>query len=143
MSSLTRAIQGLILFSTVLGLIFLWQAYPLLPTDAFDFVSLGWVLFAVDSALTFARPNISYYLGLVLAVLALASTLSQPAHFALVASGNLLASATIILGSIAEILLIVLAAYYIVTERRKNPWAWPGEQEGLASETEPESADQM
>jgi len=119
-------IQGLIIFSTLLGVAFLWQVYPLLPSNAFDFVAFGWVLFLIDSILTFIRPLISYYLGLVLAVLALVETLSQPAHFALVTGGDLLASATIIVGSVAGVLLIVLASYYIVSERRKDPWAWPG-----------------
>lgn len=124
---LQRVVQGLILFSTVLGAVFLWQAYQVLPSVAFDSVALGWVLFCVDSVLTFVRPFASYVLGLVLAVVALALTLSQPAHFALVASGNLLAATTIVLGSAAELLLIVFAAYYLLRARRtKDDWAWPG-----------------
>jgi len=126
MSALARMIQGLILFSTLLGVVFLWQVYPLLPTIAFDFVAVGWVLFIVDSALTFLRPKASYYLGLVLAVLALGETLSQPEHYALVGSGNLLAAVTIVLGSLALVLLIVAVGYYLVSERRRDPWAWPG-----------------
>lgn len=126
MSSLPRVIQGLIIFSTVLGVVFLWQAYPLLPPDAFDFVAFGWVLFVADSLLTFFRPVASYYLGIVLAIVALAATLSQPAHFALVGSGALLASATIISGSVAEVLLVVVGAYYVIAQRSKDPWEWPG-----------------
>jgi hypothetical protein len=126
MGALTRAIQGLILFSTLLGVFFLWQVYPLLPTDVFVFVATGWVLFVVDSVLTFLRPRVSYYLGLVLAVLALGATLSQPEHYALVEGGNLAATATIVLGSIAQALLITLVVLYLVLERRKDPWAWPG-----------------
>lgn len=126
MSSLPRVIQGLIIFSTVLGVVFLWQAYPLLPSDAFGFVAFGWVLFVFDSCLTFFRPMVSYYLGIVLAVVALGATLSQPAHFALVGSGALLASATIILGSTAEVLLVVVGACYVIAQRKKDPWGWPG-----------------
>jgi len=126
MSTLARMIQGLILFSTLLGVVFLWQASQLLPAIAFDFVAVGWGLFVVDSALTFLRPKASYYLGLVLAVLALGETLSQPEHYALVGSGNLLAAVTIVLGSLAQVLLIVAVGYYIVSERRRDPWAWPG-----------------
>ncbi len=126
MSSLPRTIQGLIIFSTVLGAVFLWQAYPLLPSDAFGFVVSGWVLFIIDSFLTFFRPLVSYYLGVVLGIVALIATLSQPAHFALVGSGNLLASATIILGSTAEALLAIVGAYFLITSRKKDPWDWPG-----------------
>lgn len=126
MIGITRAIQGLILFSTVLGILFLWQAYPLLPPEAFDFVGAGWVLFVVDSALTFIRPKESYYLGLALGVLALGATLSQPEHFALIASGNVLATVTIVVGSISQALLIGFVAYYLISKRVEDPWAWPG-----------------
>jgi hypothetical protein len=126
LSSLPRVVQGLILFSTVLGVVFLWQAYPLLPSDAFGFVAFGWVLFVVDSCLTFIRPMASYYLGIVLGVIALGATLSQPAHFALVGSGAILASATIILGAAAEVLLVIIGAYYVITIRKKDAWEWPG-----------------
>lgn len=126
MKGVTRAIQALILFSTVLGVFFLWEVYTLLPAIAFDFVALGWVLFMADSILTFLRPRASYYLGLVLAILALGETLSQQAHYALVASGNLTATATLVLGSTAQALLIVLVVYYLIARRKKDPWAWPG-----------------
>ncbi|HEV2225712.1 MAG TPA: hypothetical protein VGR56_02785 [Nitrososphaerales archaeon] len=126
MKGVTRAIQALILFSTVLGVFFLWEVDPLLPTFAFDFVAFGWVLFMVDSILTFVRPRASYYLALVLAVLALAETLSQQAHYALVASGNLTATLTIVLGSTAQALLIVLVVYFFLSSRKEDPWAWPG-----------------
>ena len=137
MSRLTGAIQGLILFSTALGLVFLWQAHSVLPSDVFDIIAFGWVLFALDSALTFVRPVVSYYLGLVLAAIALTLTLSQPAHFALVASGNLLAAVTIVLGSIAEGLLMDLAAYFAISQRRKDAWEWPGEKGVPAPDPDP------
>jgi hypothetical protein len=125
-ASITKAIQGVILFSTLLGVFFLWQAYPLLPGDVFDFIAFGWVLFLVDSALTFVKPRVSYYLGMVLGAIALFETLSQPEHYQLVASGNVPATVILVLGSIAEGLLIVLVAIYIAGRRRKDPWAWPG-----------------
>jgi hypothetical protein len=126
MAPLTRTIQGLILFSTLLGVVFLWQAYPLLPIIAFGAVAFGWVLFVVDSVLTFVRPRISFYLGLVLALAALAETLSQPEHFGLVTSGNILAAFTIVAGSVAEALLAILVVVYVIGERKQDPWAWPG-----------------
>ncbi|MDA4120096.1 MAG: hypothetical protein OK436_05870 [Thaumarchaeota archaeon] len=126
MIGVTRAIQGLILFSTVLGVFFLWQVYPLLPAFAFDFVAFGWVLFLVDGILTFVRPRASYYLGLVLGLFALGETLSQRAHYSLITSGNLTATATLVLGSAAQALLVTLVVYYVAARRRKDPWAWPG-----------------
>ena len=68
--SITRVIQALILSSAVLGVFFLWEAYPLLPPDVFYALTFGWLLFVFDGALTFVRPRVSYYLGLALAVVA-------------------------------------------------------------------------
>lgn len=125
--SLPRMIQGLIIFSTVFGVAFLWEVYPILPPVVFDGVAIGWVLFAVDSILTFIRPKISFYLGIALAVIALTATLSQPEHYALVASGNIPATVTIVVGSFAEALLIILGVAYLMKSRKSDPWAWPGE----------------
>lgn len=118
--------QGLILFSTAWGAFFLWYARPSLPVEVFYFITFGWVLFLVDSALTFVRPKISYYVGAVLAVVALFATLSQPAHYALVQGGDTTATVIIVVGSAAEVLLIASVAWYVVSERKKDPWKWPG-----------------
>lgn len=116
--STPRAIQVLVVFSVVLGEVFLIQAYTLVPTDVFDFVATGWALFVVDSALTFVRPRVSYYLAFVLALLALGSSLPQTAHYALVESGDLLPAATFILGSAAQVLLVILVPYHLLRGRR-------------------------
>jgi len=126
MISAPRLIQGLIIFSTILGVFFLWQARPLLPSDVFDILTFGWVLFVADSILTFVRPRISYYFGLVLAIITLSETLAQPEHYALVENGNVPATIILVLGSVAQALLICAVLWYIISERRKDPWAWPG-----------------
>jgi hypothetical protein len=131
MSALARAMQGLILFSTVLGVFFLWQAYPLIfPAAPYVFYALflGWVLFVFDSILTFVRPKQSYYLGIVLAAIALGETLTQPEHYSLIQGGNVPATMIIVMGSVSQALLIVLVGYYVLTSRREDPWAWPGKE---------------
>ena len=125
MPSVPRVIQGLIVFSAVLGVAFLWQAYPLLPTDVFEILAFGWFLFVVDSVLTFVRPLASYVLGLVLALIALSQTLSQPEHYAIIESGNVPGTVTLVLGSAAQALIIVFVGYFLVARRKKDPWAWP------------------
>jgi hypothetical protein len=124
--STPRAIQGLIIFSAALGVAFLWLVYGLVPASVFDFVAFGWALFVVDGVLTFVRPLASYYLGFVLSLVALAATLTEPAHYSLVQSGNFSATVVIISGSVAEVLLIALVPYHLLSERRKGKWAWPG-----------------
>jgi hypothetical protein len=114
-------IQGLILFSTVLGVLFLWQVYTLLPSFVFDAIAFGWVLWVVDSVLTFVRPNVSYYLAVLLAFLTLAATLSQPEHYSLVGSGNLEAAATLIAGSSAQVAIILAVSYRLFARRSGGP----------------------
>ena len=126
MVSLPRAIQGVIIFTTVFGVVFLWEVYPLLPAFVFDFVAIGWVCFVVDSFLTFFRPRASYALGLVLAVLAMAVSLPQPEHYALIEGGDVAAAATLFIGTGAEVLIIILVAYYFIASRKEDPWVWPG-----------------
>lgn len=136
MGLVPKAIQGLILFSTLLGAFFLHEVQPpVLPSTVFDFLAVGWVLFLVDSLLTFVSPKISYYLGVVLAVIALLSTVSQPEHYQLIMSGNVPASATLFLGTGAEVLLILFGGYFILTQRKEDPWAWPGQVEPTSAET--------
>jgi hypothetical protein len=138
MVSVPRIIQGLIIFSVLLGVAFLWQAYPLLPSDVFWILAFGWFLFVVDSVLTFVRPFASYVLGLLLAVIALSQTLSQPAHFALVEGGDLPATLTLVLGSAAQALIIAFVGYYLIARRKKDPWAWPSAD--VPTEQEDETA---
>ena len=119
MFSLGRAIQAAIVFSTLLGVVFLWQVNGLLPYMVFEFVATGWAFFVLDSALTFVKPRASYVLGFVLAVLALATSLPQAAHYAFIQAGELLPSATFILGSGAQFLIIALVPYFFLRERRR------------------------
>lgn len=119
MPSTGRTIQILIIFSTVLGVVFLPQVYGVLPLMVFDFIAVGWVLFVIDSVLTFVRPKVSYYLAFVLAVLALASSLPQSVHYAFIENGVILPAATFVLGSAAQILLVIFVPYHFLRERLK------------------------
>ena len=125
MVALPKAIQTVILASTIFGAVFLYEVYPLLPSFVFESVAFGWVLFVLDSLLTFVRPRASFYLGLVLAIIALGVTLTSPAHWALITGGNVPASATIVTGSALEIILIVLIGLYMIGGRKEDPWTWP------------------
>ena len=139
MVSLQRAIQGSILFATLFGVPFLVEVYPVLPREVFYSVAFGWVLFVVDSALTFVRPRASYYLGLALAVIALVVTWTQPEHLALIEGGNVSATVTIIVGTVAEVAIIALVGYFAVSTRKSDPWAWPGKEEDQPQQAGEES----
>lgn len=119
MRRLERAIQGFIVFSALLGALFLWEAEGLLPAMVFDIILVGWVLFVVDGFLTFVRPVASYYLGMALAVLGLATSLPQPEHYTFFQDGQVAAASIFTLGSAAEFAIVVLVAYYVFTSRRR------------------------
>ncbi|HME18852.1 MAG TPA: hypothetical protein VKF15_03845 [Nitrososphaerales archaeon] len=120
MFSSGRAIQGLVLFSAVLGVAFLWQVNGLLPPFVFDFLATGWVLFLVDGALTFIRPRASYAMAFVLALLALISSLPQSAHYAFIAEGAVLPSVTFVAGTLAQVLLLVLVPFHFLRAKRRS-----------------------
>jgi hypothetical protein len=115
-----RAIQALVIFSTVLGVAFLWQVNGILPSYVFDFVATGWVLFLIDSVLSFMRPRFSYAMAFVLALLALTSSLPQSAHYVLIEEGAVLPAATFIAGTLAQVLLLVLVPYHFLVVRRRS-----------------------
>ncbi|MDG6913969.1 MAG: hypothetical protein JRN34_03680 [Nitrososphaerota archaeon] len=123
MNSLPRVIQFVIIFAALFGVPFLYEVRPVLPSDVFYSVAFGEALFVVDAALTFIRPRASYYLGLLLAAVAFAATVTQPAHYQLVASGDVSAAATIFVGLAAEMTLMVLVPWYLVSSRAKSPGA--------------------
>lgn len=118
MMKVGKLIQGLILFSTVFGAFFLWEVSDQVRSFVFEILVAGWALFLIDSIITFVRPRISYYFGLVLALLTLSETLTQPQHYALVASGNLEATITLIIGSVTQVGIILAVTYYAVREAR-------------------------
>lgn len=120
MARLERTIQALILFSTALGVLLLYEIYALLPAAAFDFVAAGWVLFVFDSVLTFIRQRIAFYLAFVLALLGLSTSLPQSAHYAFIASGDLVPAAIFVIGSALMILIAILAPTLVLLRRRRG-----------------------
>lgn len=120
-----KAIQALIVASTILGVGLLIEINSVVPPEVFDFIALGWALFVVDSLLTFVRPTISYYLGLILAVLGLSASLPQSAHWAFIENGLLIPSAIFVTGSAFQVLIIALVVYYSIKVRRSDKWSWP------------------
>jgi hypothetical protein len=113
-----RAIQALIIASALLGVALLWEIHSIVPPEVFDIIAFGWVLFVIDSALTFLRPRVSYYVGLVLALLALGASLPQSAHWAFIQNGLLVPSVIFVSGSVVQVLIIVFVVSYLVKEGR-------------------------
>ena len=92
----------------------------------FDLLTIGWLLFVADSILTFVRPVFSYYLGLILAILALAASLPQSAHYAFFTNGAFLSGLTFVAGTVAQFIIVLTVSYRFVRMRGRDEWAWPG-----------------
>ena len=120
MVSPEKTVRALIYFSVALGVVFLAQAYDILPPAVFGIIATGWALFVVDAALTFVSTRYSFYLAFLLAVLALGSSLPQGAHYSFIEAGEVLPSATFILGSLAQVLLIIFVPYYFYRRRAES-----------------------
>ena len=125
MSAPPRAIQGAIIFAALFGVPFLYEVHPVLPAEIFYSVALGEALFVAAAALPFVRPRASYYLGLVLAVVAFVATVSQPAHYQLATSGDLAAVATLVVGLAVEVLIMALVGWYALGSRARRQTAAP------------------
>ena len=117
MASLGRAVQALIIFSALLGAVFLVEVYGNVPMLLFEIVAVGWIFFVADSIMTFVRPRVSYMMGFALALLTLLGSLPESSHYAFLAQGEYLQGATFILGSGAQFALLVLVPYYFYKHR--------------------------
>jgi hypothetical protein len=118
MSRLTATIDALVYLSVAFGAALLVQAFSLLPAPVAYSIVGGWLVYIVAALLVFRRVRRAYVLVLVLAVLTLVVSLPQPAHYSLLNSAQALAGATFLLGSAAQIGLIVLIPIYFVRQRK-------------------------
>jgi hypothetical protein len=117
MPTLAAALRGLILFSTLLGVLFLFLAFGSIPAPVFDLIGVGWVFFVAASVMLFVRPRTAFAMAFVLAILALSVSLPEPAHYAFFTAGEFLQGTVFLLGSSAQALLIVLVPYYFYKHR--------------------------
>jgi hypothetical protein len=113
-----RLIELLIVLSVLFGAFFLYVVYGEVPAVLFDALALGWALFVVDAVLIFVRPVASYYLACALALVALASSLTQSVHYAFISEGMLLQGGIFVTGSAVEALLVAAFVYWVLRERR-------------------------
>lgn len=118
-SSLEKVINVLVYLSVALGVGLLVQVYGVLPAGVFFSILGGWIAYLVAALLVWRKHTKVYPVILLLAVLTLAVSLPQPAHFALVNSAQILAASTFILGSAIQICLIVLIALFLFVRRKR------------------------
>jgi len=121
MLSLKRTVSLFIYLSVLLGVVLLPQLYGLVPLWLFSSVFVGWLAWVVVAALAAKGRRIAYPLALVLAILTLGVSLPQPEHYSYVEAGPSLAAATFIVGSVVEIVLVILIPIYLYRVRSPKP----------------------
>jgi hypothetical protein len=115
-----RAVDLLIYLSVALGIVLLPQLYGSVPSWLFLSVLVGWLAYVVVAILVVKGRSIAYPLAFVLAVLTLAVSVPQPAHYSFVEAGLSLASATFLLGSALQIALIILIPIYLYGKKSRK-----------------------
>ncbi len=118
-SGLRTAIDALVYFSVILGAALLAQAFNLLPPPVAYSIVGGWLAYVVAALLVFRKAKVAYPLVMVLAVLTLIVSLPQPEHYSLLNPGEAVAAATFLLGSAAQICLIVLIPIYLLRKKMR------------------------
>ncbi len=117
MVGLRRVIDLLIYLSVAVGIVLLPQLYVLVPTWLFLSVLVGWLAYLAVAVLATVGRRIAYPLAFVLSILTLAVSLPQPQHYSYVSAGLSLASSTFIVGSVLQVILLVLIPIYLYRTR--------------------------
>jgi hypothetical protein len=114
---LRRTIDLLIYLSVAVGIVLLIQLYVLVPLWLFLSVLVGWLAYFAVAVLATVGRKIAYPLAFVLSILTLVVSLPQPEHYAYVSAGLSLASSTFIVGSVLQVVLLVLIPIYLYRTR--------------------------
>jgi len=114
-----RTIDLFIYLSVAVGIVLLPQLFVLVPTWLFFSVLVGWLAYVAVAVLAAAGRRIAYPLAFVLSILTLAVSLPQPEHYSYVAAGLSLASSTFIVGSVLQVVLLVLIPIYLYNTRTR------------------------
>jgi len=118
LKTLKTLTRFLIYSSILLGAILLVELYAVVPVWLSYSVLAGWVAYLFIAVAIAKDLKIAYPLSLVLAILTLAVSLSQPEHHSLVQAGPSPASLTFIVGSILQVAVILTVSSYLVLTRR-------------------------
>jgi hypothetical protein len=116
---LKRTIDLFIYLSVAVGIVLLPQLFALVPTWLFFSVLVGWLAYVAVAMLAAVGRRIAYPLAFVLSILTLAVSLPQPEHYSYVAAGLSLASSTFIVGSVLQVVLLVLIPIYLYSTRTR------------------------
>jgi hypothetical protein len=125
-ATLEKTVAWLVYSSVVLGLLFLYVLYGTPGVPAFLFPSIlgGEVVWLVCAVAISRGAKWAPYMGLVLALITLAISISQPTHYAFAETGQIVAFLIFAGGSILQVALIAAVSLFVYRSRRKVAQSW-------------------
>ena len=102
------------LASLILAFILLAITFNIVPAWLYFSLTSGTVAYLLTFVGVIKRVRISYYASGVLAAVILAVGLSAPAHFRFIEEGLLLQSGIFILGSLAQVIILINLGLYAI-----------------------------
>jgi hypothetical protein len=120
-ATLEKTVAWLVYSSVVLGLLFLYVLYgtPGIPAFLFPSILGGEVIWLVCAVAISRRVRWAPYLALVLALITLAISASQPTHYTFAETGQIVAFLIFAGGSVLQVALIAAGSLLVYRSRRK------------------------
>lgn len=108
MAMVQRTIAALVYASVVLGVFFLYALYgtPGIPGFLFPSILAGEILWIICAVAVARGARWAPYMALVLALITLALSLSQPTHYTFAESGQIVAFLIFAVGAVLQVALI-------------------------------------
>ena len=115
-----KAIAWLVYSSVGLGVLFLYVLYgtPGIPGFLFPSIGVGEILWIVCAAAVNRGARWAPYMALLLALITLVISLSQPTHYTFASSGDIEAFLIFSVGSAIQVALIASVALWFLRSRK-------------------------
>jgi hypothetical protein len=119
-ATLENAVRWLVYSSVVLGVLFLYVLYgtPGIPAFLFPSILGGEVIWLFCAVAMSRRAKRAPYMALVLALITLAISVSQPTHYTFAETGQIVAFLIFTGGSILQVALIAAVSLSVVRSRK-------------------------
>ena len=118
-----KAVAGLVYASVVLGVFFLYVLYGFtsiagFPSFLFPSIFGGEILWVICAVAVTRRVRWAPYMALVLALITLVLSLSQPTHYSFAESGQIEAFLVFSIGALIQLALIAAVSVFLLRDRR-------------------------
>jgi hypothetical protein len=119
--NLEKLMSWLVYASVVLGVLFLYVLYgtPGIPSFLFPSILAGEIIWIVCAVAVSRKARWAPYMALILALITLAISLSQPTHYSFAETGQIVAFLIFSGGSVLQFALIGAVSVFLFRSRRR------------------------